>query len=181
MLYLGRGPEFPLALEGALARRAQAFHMRVLYHNRQRAPHLEVALSATYRALEDLLRESDFVVMTAPLTSETRAWIGERELRAMKPTAFLINIARGGIVVEDALVRALQERWIAGAGVDVFEREPLPPTSPLWQLDNVIISPHVAAATPNYDDRAVELFCENLRRYLHGEPLLNVVDPRKGY
>lgn len=128
-----------------------------------------------------LLAPSDFVLVATPLTDETRGMIGERELRAMKPTAFLVNIARGGIVNEDALIRALQEHWIAGAALDVFEREPLPAHSALWTLENVIIAPHIAAATPHYDDRAVELFCENLRRYLRGDALLNVVDIKKGY
>jgi phosphoglycerate dehydrogenase-like enzyme len=128
-----------------------------------------------------LLAQSDFVLIATPLTEETRGLVGERELRAMKPTAFLVNIARGGIVDERALIRALQEHWIAGAALDVFEREPLPADSALWTLDNVIIAPHIAAATPHYDDRAVALFCENLRRYLRGDELLNLVDINKGY
>ncbi len=135
----------------------------------------------TRAQLLDLLTQSDFVLIAVPLTDETRGMIGERELRAMKSSAFLVNIARGGIVNETALARALQEHWIAGAGLDVFEKEPLPADSALWKLDNVIISPHVAAATPHYDDRMVELFCENLRRYLRDEPLLNLVDFAKGY
>lgn len=135
----------------------------------------------TRAQLLDLLAQSDFVLIATPLTDETRGMLGERELRAMKPTAFLVNIARGGIVDERALVRALQEHWIAGAALDVFEHEPLPADSALWKLDNVIIAPHIAAATPHYDDRAVELFCENLRRYLRGDALLNVVDITRGY
>lgn len=135
----------------------------------------------TREQLLELLAQSDCVLIAAPLTPETRGLIGARELRAMKPTAFLINIARGGIVNEDALARALQEHWIAGAALDVFEREPLPADSPLWRLDNVILAPHIAAATPHYDDRAVELFCENLRRYLRGDELLNRVNIQKGY
>jgi D-2-hydroxyacid dehydrogenase (NADP+) len=93
----------------------------------------------------------------------------------------LINIARGGIVAENILIRALRERWIAGAGLDVFEKEPLPSESELWKLDNVFISPHTSAATPHYDDRATDLFCENLRRYLRGDELLNLVSKDKGY
>lgn len=135
----------------------------------------------TRAQLHDLLAQSDFVLIAAPLTAETRGLIGERELRAMKASAFLVNIARGGIVNETALVRALQEHWIAGAGLDVFEKEPLPAESALWKLDTVVISPHVAAATPHYDHRMVDLFCENLRRYLRGDALLNLVDPAKGY
>lgn len=131
--------------------------------------------------LLDLLAQSDFVLIATPLTEETRHLIGERELRAMKPTAFIVNIARGGILDEVALVRALKENGIAGAGLDVFEEEPLPADSELWKLENVLLAPHVSAATPHYDDRAVQLFCENLRRYLRGEELLNLVDKEKGY
>ncbi len=107
--------------------------------------------------------------------------IGERELHAMKATAFIVNIARGGIIDESALARALKEGWIAGAGLDVFEQEPLPPESELWKLENIILAPHVSAATPHYDDRAAALFAENLRRCLRGEELLNLVHREKGY
>jgi phosphoglycerate dehydrogenase-like enzyme len=135
----------------------------------------------TRAQLLDLLAQSDFVLIATPLTDETRGMIGARELRAMKPTAFLVNIARGGIVDEAALVRALKENWLAGVGLDVFEKEPLPADSELWKLENALISPHVSGATRHYDERAVELFCENLRRYLRGEYLLNLVDTTKGY
>jgi phosphoglycerate dehydrogenase-like enzyme len=99
----------------------------------------------------------------------------------MKDSAFLVNLARGGLVDEAALIEALQNGQIAGAGLDVFETEPLPSDSPLWNLDNVIISPHVAGFTTLYDDRATDLFAENLRRYLHQESLLNLVEREKGY
>ena len=135
----------------------------------------------TCALLLDLLAQSDFVLIATPLTDETCNLIGERELRAMKPTAFLINIARCGIVNEAVLVHALKENWIAGAGLDVFEHEPLAADSELWKLETALISPHISGATPHYDDRAVELFCENLRRYLRGEQLLNLVDVTKGY
>jgi phosphoglycerate dehydrogenase-like enzyme len=131
--------------------------------------------------LNDLLAESDFVLISTPLTDETRNLIGAAELHAMKPTAFIVNIARGGIVGEAALVSALKEDWIAGAGLDVFEKEPLPAESELWKLQNALIAPHVSGATPHYDDRAAELFSENLRRYLNGETLLNLVDRQAGY
>lgn len=131
--------------------------------------------------LPDMLAECDFVVVAVPLLPATRGLIGEVALRAMKPTAYLVNIARGPVVDEAALIRALQEGWIGGAGLDVFETEPLPPDSPLWKLDNVILSPHVAGFTPHYDDRASDLFAENLRRYLAGEPLLNELDKDRGY
>jgi D-2-hydroxyacid dehydrogenase (NADP+) len=107
--------------------------------------------------------------------------IGEAELRTMKPSAYLVNIARGALVDEQALVRALREGWIAGAGLDVFEHEPLPDDSPLWAMDNVLISPHVAGFTPRYDERATALFVENLGRYLSGQPMLNLVDKARGY
>jgi phosphoglycerate dehydrogenase-like enzyme len=131
--------------------------------------------------LLDLLPRADMVVLTVPLTRETRGMIGERELRAMKTSAYVVNIGRGGTIQEDALVRALCEGWIAGAGLDVFEREPLPQDSPLWEFSNVIITSHIAGLTPHYDERALEVFQENLRRYQAGEPLYNVVDKKLGY
>ncbi len=131
--------------------------------------------------LLDVLPEADFVVITAPLTDETRGMIGERELRAMKPTAYLVNIGRGGIVKERALIRALEEGRIAGAGLDVFEEEPLPEDSPLWRMENVIVTAHYAGFTPRYDERAIAIFLDNLRRYKAGEPLRNVVDKKLGY
>ena len=132
-------------------------------------------------ALHEMLAECDYVVVALPLTADTRHYIGEAELRAMKPTAYLVNIARGSIVDEVALVRALEEGWIGGAGLDVFEQEPLPADSPLWGLDNALISPHVAGFTTRYDERAAALFAENLRRYLDSQPLLNLVDKEIGY
>lgn len=131
--------------------------------------------------LGEMLAECDFVVISLPLTPETEGLIGEVELRAMRPNAYLVNISRGEIVDEPALIKALQEGWIAGAGLDVFEKEPLPPDSPLYDLDNVILSPHVAGFSPHYDERASDLFAENLRRYLAGEELLNLVDKEMGY
>ena len=131
--------------------------------------------------LSDMLGLCDYVVVTVPLTPETRKLIGEAELRAMKPSAYLVNISRGETVDEAALIRALQEGWIAGAGLDVFEEEPLPSDSPLYDLENVILSPHVSGFTLRYDERASDLFAENLRRYLTGEPLLNLVDKERGY
>lgn len=131
--------------------------------------------------LLDLLPEADFVVLTVPLTHETQGMIGDRELRAMKPTAYLVNVGRGGTVQESALVRALREGWIAGAGLDVFETEPLPDDSPLWAMDNVFVTSHYAGLTPFYHERAMGIFLDNLRRYQAGEPLHNVVDKKLGY
>ncbi len=121
------------------------------------------------------------VVLSAPLTAETRGSIGEAELAAMKPTAYLINVGRGATVDEAALARALRERRIAGAAVDVFSQEPPPAGHPLYGLDNAILSPHVSGFVPSYDDRCTDLFAENLRRFLDGRPLLNLVDRARGY
>jgi phosphoglycerate dehydrogenase-like enzyme len=131
--------------------------------------------------LNYLLGESDYVVVALPLTPESREMIGEAELRAMKPNAVIVNIGRGAIIDEQALVRALKEGWIAGAALDVFQQEPLSGESELWGLDNVIVTPHISGGTPRYMERAMELFCDNLRRYLADEPLRNVVDPARGY
>ncbi|MBU7022117.1 MAG: D-2-hydroxyacid dehydrogenase [Theionarchaea archaeon] len=131
--------------------------------------------------LDILLAQSDFVVLTLPLTEKTYHLIAREQLRLMKPTAYLINVSRGEIVSEPDLIEALENRWIAGAGLDVFEEEPLSEKSPLWEMDSVIITPHYAGSTPYYFDRAIDIFCENLHRFLIGAPLINVVDKRKGY
>ncbi len=135
--------------------------------------------------LGDLLRHSDVVVMCAPFTRETERLIGERELARMKPTAYFINVGRGATVDEAALARALRERRLAGAAVDVFAQEPPPEGHPLYGLDkelgNVILSPHVSGFLASYDDKCSVLFAENLRRWLAGEPLLNLVNRAKGY
>jgi len=161
---------------------AQALGMRVLGVRR----HPEVghpAIAAMYGAdqLMAVLPLADFLVLTIPLTRETRHMIGEAELRAMKRSAIIINIGRGGTIDEQALIRALQEGWIAGAGLDVFEREPLPADSPLWDMPNVIITSHYSGRTPRYLERGMEIFLDNLRRYRAGEPLRNVVDKKLGY
>ena len=126
-------------------------------------------------ALHSMLSECDFVVLTVPLTPATHHMINQAALKAMRTTGILINVARGPVVDEIALVEALQNGTIRGAGLDVFAEEPLPEDSPLWKLPNVILSPHVAGFSSNYDRRAVDLFAENLRRFLDGEPLLNQV------
>jgi phosphoglycerate dehydrogenase-like enzyme len=133
------------------------------------------------QAVRSMMKECDFVVVTAPLTPETRGMIGAAELAAMKPTAFLINMARGGIVDQAALLSVLQERKIAGAALDVFLEEPLPVNSPFWKLSNVIVTPHVGGMSVHYNERAIHLFIENLKRYLTGAPLLNRVDMQRGY
>jgi phosphoglycerate dehydrogenase-like enzyme len=131
--------------------------------------------------LPELLARSDVVVMCAPLTAQTRRLIGARELGLMKPSAYFINVGRGASVDEAALAEALAARRIAGAAIDVFAHEPPAPGHPLFGLDDVIVSPHVSGFLPSYDDKCTDLFAENLRRYLGGRPLLNVVDRARGY
>lgn len=131
--------------------------------------------------LQAMLAECDYVVVAAPLTPETRGLLGAAEFQAMKREAVIINVARGGVIDEAALIDALRTQVIGGAALDVFEQEPLPANSPLWRLPNVVLSPHVSGFTPHYDERAMALFAENLRRYVAGEPLLNVVDVQRGY
>jgi phosphoglycerate dehydrogenase-like enzyme len=132
-------------------------------------------------ATRSMLAECDYVVITLPLTEKTRHFFDETLFKEMKPTAFLVNVGRGSVINEPDLVKALKKGWIAGAGLDVFETEPLPDDSPLWTMDNVILTPHVSGFTPYYDDRATDLFAENLRRYLAGEKLLNLVNREQGY
>jgi phosphoglycerate dehydrogenase-like enzyme len=131
--------------------------------------------------LPALLAESDFVVLAAPLTPETENMIDATTLGAMKPGAWLINVARGRLVDERALLRALRDGPLGGAVLDTFRDEPLQPSSPFYELPNVIVTPHTSWSSGRVLDRSVELFCDNLRRYAAGEPLLNVVDPRQGY
>lgn len=164
-----------------IAPRAKGLGMRVIGTRNRPAPEpfMDEVLPAD--RLDDLLRVSDFVVVAAPLVPATRGLISEARLRLMKPTAYLINVARGPLVDEEALIRVLQEGAIAGAALDVFNQEPLPPESPLWGLPNVILTPHWSASSPHNIPRMLELFAENIRRYQAGEPLLNVVDKNLGY
>jgi glyoxylate reductase len=134
-----------------LARRVRGLEMRLLYYDAVRRPELEAELSIAYRTLEELLSESDIVSVQLPLTDETRGLIGEREFRMMKRDAILINTARGAILDEAALCRALQERWIGGAGLDVLAEEPIRPDSPLLRLDNVVLAPHLGGSTQECD------------------------------
>jgi phosphoglycerate dehydrogenase-like enzyme len=133
------------------------------------------------QALRSMLKECDFVVVCLPLSPATRGLIGEAELAAMKPSAFLVDVSRGGIVNHATLIAALQEKRIAGAALDVFPEEPLPPSSPLWKMPNVIITPHISGISAHYSQRAMDLFLENLKRYLSGNLLYNLYDPELGY
>lgn len=132
-------------------------------------------------ALVSMVRDCDFVVLTVPLTESTRGMVNAEVLEGMKSTAYLINISRGGVVDEAALLHVLQTGQIAGAAMDVFEAEPLPPDNPLWKQPNLIISPHIAGNTDDYNDKAARLFVENLRRYIARKDLLNLVDRTRGY
>ncbi|MFC1958774.1 D-2-hydroxyacid dehydrogenase [Chloroflexota bacterium] len=167
-----------------VARLAKAFGMNMVATRRsakdvRKARYVDKLMPSKH--LPQLPAESDFVVLTLPLTPETNELIGEKELRTMKPSAYIINIARGGIIDKKALLQALNEHWIAGAGLDVFAVEPLPLDSPLWSLPNVLFSPHISGRREDSDKQATRLFSENLRRYLSGKRLLNVVDKKKGY
>lgn len=159
----------------AIARRAQGFGMRVLYHNRRPDPEAE-ALGALYRSKTDLLREADFVVLTVPLSAETRGLIGETELRLMKPTAVLINIARGPIVDEAVLVGALREGRIAGAGLDVFENEPAVHPG-LLELEQVVLAPHIGSASRATRLAMATRAAENCVAALAGQKPSNLVNP----
>jgi D-2-hydroxyacid dehydrogenase (NADP+) len=159
----------------------KALGMKVIGTRRRPEPLYNVDLIFPASELCTHLREADYVVVAAPLTPETESLMGEPEFRAMKATAYFINVARGRIVHDPSLVKALRERWIAGAYLDAFETEPLPRESPLWALDNVFLVPHDSHSSPHIGDRVVEIFAENLERYVRGEPLLHVCDPLRGY
>ncbi len=153
----------------AVARRAKGFGMRILYYDAIRREDLEKELGVEYTDMDKLLEESDFVSLHVPLTPETYHLIGEEQLRKMKPTAFLINTSRGKVVDQKALYKALKEGWIAGAGLDVFEQEPIPPDDPLIQLKNVVLAPHAASASYETRSRMAEIVAENLIAFLNGK------------
>ncbi|HZP26593.1 MAG TPA: D-2-hydroxyacid dehydrogenase [Dehalococcoidia bacterium] len=177
------------SIGNAIVERARPFGLRILAMRRsveQRssgaaAGRPEIAEVLPPSDLEYLLRQSDYVAISMPLTDETHHLLGERQLAMMKPNAVLINISRGPIVDEQALIRALREKTIAGAALDVFDKEPLPAESEFWDLPNVILTPHASGSSPLYMSRAIDLLCDNVTRLLKGEPLRNVMDPHRGY
>ena len=176
MLILGIG-----GIGQAIAERAAAFGMRIWGSRRtpRPTPHVErVVIGDEWRAL---LPEADYVVVAAPLTSATRGMVDAAAFAAMKPSALLVNIARGPLVDEVALVEALRSGRIAGAALDTFDHEPLPADHPLWTLPGVMITPHATANSPRMRERQVDLFLENLQRFRSGQPLLNIVDKAAGY
>ena len=168
----------------ACASRAHALGMRVVAQRRRPDrsgddPYIAKAFGP--EGLIAMIRECDYVVAAAPLTKETRGMIGEPQIAAMKPSAVLMNVGRGPVIDEPALIRALQRRSIRGAALDVFTTEPLPPDSPLFQFDNVLLSPHCADNTPTWNEEAMHFFLVNFQRFLDGQPLKNVVDKHAGY
>ena len=142
-------------------------------------PIVEKSFAAEQRL--EMLAGCDFVLCAAPLTPQTRGMIGEAELRTMKKSAVIVNIGRGPVIVESALVKALQEGWIRGAALDVFDVEPLPGGHPYYALENVLLSPHCADHTPTWTEEAMEFFLLNFERFRSGQPLLNVADKQHGY
>lgn len=184
------------AIGRQVARLAQAFGMRVLATKRADRPASfdgwtptgtgdpDGTLPEQFYSLDELhsmLSACDAVVLALPLSKATQHIIGAAALAAMRPHALLVNIARGALIDQHALIAALQEHRLGGAALDVTDPEPLPAESPLWKLDNVLITPHIAGFSRFYNDRIVELFSENLSRYIRGEPLLNTVQRNLGY
>lgn len=162
----------------ALARRAKGFNMKVLYYSRSGKPQLEEELNIEYRDLLDLLKESDFVCIMTPYSAETKNLIGEEQLALMKSNAILINTARGGIVNEKALYKALKNRTIRAAGLDVFEQEPIAPNNPLLTLPNVVALPHIGSASIQARRNMAKLAARNLLQALSGEIPDKLVNPK---
>ena len=167
----------------AVARRAQAMGMRVLALKRHPPAARDPLVEQFYQqdALAEMLARCDYVVVAAPLTPETRHMIGDAEFRAMQPDAVIVNVGRGPVIDQAAMTRALREGRIRGAGLDVFEEEPLPAGDPLWQMPNVLVSPHTADHTKDWIDAAMRFFLAQYERFRKGEPLENVVNKRLGY
>ncbi|MEH2327154.1 MAG: D-2-hydroxyacid dehydrogenase [Nostoc sp.] len=165
----------------AIASRAKAFGVTVWGSRRHPEPLPNFDKVVGANQWRSLLPAADYVVIATPLTPETKGLIDAAALRSMRQSAYLINIARGAIVDEAALLTALREGWIAGAGLDTVATEPLPPESPLWTLPNAFITPHCSALSPRLKERIAQLFIDNLKRYQTGQPLRNVVDKQAGY
>lgn len=177
MLLIGVG-----AIGERVAKLAVAHGMEVIGLRRNAAiatPHIDHVVGPD--SLLEVLPEADFVIVTAPLTSETAHMLDQRAFNVMKQSAYVVNIGRGGIIDEQAMIKALQSGSISGAGLDVFEHEPLPADSPLWAMPNVMVTAHYSGLTPNYDKRAFEILHDNLLRYRSGMPLRNVIDKNLGY
>lgn len=166
----------------AIAKRGAAFDMQVIAVDANEVPQPEyVAELGRLNALPDLLRRADVVMVAVPITPETRGMLGAAHLAVMKTGAYLIVISRGGIVDQDALIEALKTNRLAGAGLDVCVPEPLPPTSPLWDTPNLILTPHCSGFSTQTTQGVIKTCWDNLARYLAGQPLENIVDKRRGY
>jgi phosphoglycerate dehydrogenase-like enzyme len=168
----------------AIARRAKALDMRVLALRRNIAPRPgDEYVDRLYpnNRLHEMLPDCDYVVVAAPLTNETKGLMGDAEFAVMKPEAIIMNVGRGPVIDEAAMIEALRSGRIRGAALDVFEIEPLPPESPLWEMDNVLLSPHCTDHTRDWIEDAANFFLEQLARWRAGQPLKNVVDKRAGY
>lgn len=166
---------------GTLACKAKGLGMHVLGVRRSAERHPCVDVQYLPGQLLQALPQADHVALCLPLTAETRAIVAARELRAMRPTAYIYNVGRGASIEANALLQALREGWVAGAGLDVSDPEPLPDDSPLWDMPNVILSQHTSGSSPYNAERITTIFLDNLARYLKGEPLANVVDKTLGY
>lgn len=164
-----------------VAKRAKGLGLHVLATKRTATTEIFVDKMYPPERMNEMLSLCDFVVVTLPLTEDTKELFRLEQFSAMKPTAYFINIARGAVVHQPDLTAALEQGLIQGAGLDVFEHEPLPAEDPLWDMENVIITPHVAALSPHYLDRAVKLFADNLLRYANGREMFNIIDKAKGY
>ena len=176
LVVVGAGP-----IGRAIARMARSMAMDVTVVGRDARDDGEFGTIEGSDHLPSLLGNADYVIAALPLAPGTRGLIGARAFAAMRPGAVFLNLGRGPVVDEAALIDALRDGRLSGAGLDVFEREPLPPDSPLWDMPNVLVSSHVAGDYPGFEDELVGLFAENLRRYRAGQALLNVVDKRLGY
>lgn len=165
----------------AIAKRCTAMGMHVTGVRARPAPMPDTDAVHGIDALPDLWGDADFIAICVPLLDSTRGLVDHTAIRAMKPGAVVIDVSRGGVTDQTALARALAEGHLGGAALDVFENEPLPETSPLWALENVILTPHCSSVYDGWDLKSVGMFAENLTRYRRGEPLTNIVDPTRGY
>lgn len=178
MVLLGTG-----AIGSMIAKFASAFGMKITGVRRSPDGSIPDGMQAVHAQSEfaSLVPKADWVVLAAPLTNETKGILGAAELKSMKPTARVVNVGRGQLIDEAALIEALQHGTIAGAALDVFEVEPLPTDSPLWTMENVIVSPHIASSQTNHWSHVAEIFLDNLERYVAGKPMRNVYDESRGY
>jgi phosphoglycerate dehydrogenase-like enzyme len=164
-----------------LARKATALEMRVIGTKRTPVPLPHVEWVYSQEQTDEVLGASDFVVLLLPTTPETENFIDTKRLRAMKPTAWLLNFARGALIVDADLIAAVQSKTIAGAVLDVFREEPLPATHPFWKTEGILVLPHLGGGHPQRGAAVADIFADNARRFLAGEPLNAVVDRARGY